>query len=227
MDIFIKSFNRPFYLERCLRSVFQFITGNFKVTILDDGTPPVYLAKISALFPDVTIRKSDQYTEKVSALGAHANKSATFSLTRIPTNLWRTAISESSSVFLLLEEDAWLTESIDVDNIETVMKECGLVTVKIGWNGSPLLVEGEKVRLTDSVEQLIPPTPSVPGIIERVLLTNTFKIRSVLQRLSLVNSLFTLPYYSRYTITSAFFDKQYWLWIWENAGDRINEGEQL
>ena len=39
MDILIKSFNRPFYLDRCLNSIHSFVSGDYRVSILDDGTP--------------------------------------------------------------------------------------------------------------------------------------------------------------------------------------------
>lgn len=29
IDIFIKSFNRPYYLDRCLYSIFQFVSGEY------------------------------------------------------------------------------------------------------------------------------------------------------------------------------------------------------
>ena len=48
-DILIKSFNRAFYLDRCLKSIKTYIIGNYKVTILDDGTPQKYLDKIQEL----------------------------------------------------------------------------------------------------------------------------------------------------------------------------------
>jgi hypothetical protein len=43
MDIFIKYFNRPFYLDRCIQSVFQDVVRDFCVTVLRDGTRVKYL----------------------------------------------------------------------------------------------------------------------------------------------------------------------------------------
>jgi hypothetical protein len=37
VNIFIKSFNRPFYLDRCLQSIEIFVEGDFFVKVLDDG----------------------------------------------------------------------------------------------------------------------------------------------------------------------------------------------
>ena len=46
VNIFIKSFNRPYYLDRCLQSIENFVEGDFCVKVLDDGTPETYLSKI-------------------------------------------------------------------------------------------------------------------------------------------------------------------------------------
>lgn len=37
MDILIKSFNRAFYLDRCLQSIENFVEGDYTVKILDDA----------------------------------------------------------------------------------------------------------------------------------------------------------------------------------------------
>src|SRR4051812_45272248 len=58
MNLYIKSFNRPFYLERCLLTIQAFVGKNCKITVLDDGTPARYLKKISSRFPEVCIVQS-------------------------------------------------------------------------------------------------------------------------------------------------------------------------
>ena len=46
INILIKSFNRAYYLDRCLNSISQFVLGEYEVIVLDDGTPKPYLKKI-------------------------------------------------------------------------------------------------------------------------------------------------------------------------------------
>src|SRR4051812_30553400 len=120
MDIYIKSFNRPYYLERCLRSLQMFAVGSYSVTVLDDGTPPEYLLRIQTLFPQVRILRSDQYDAKVQALDDHHAKRSNFKLTQIPSEFWYASIEQGSEIFALLEEDAWLTEMLNVNDIESV-----------------------------------------------------------------------------------------------------------
>lgn len=45
MQILIKSFNRPHYLERCLKSIIKHVVGYDEIVVLDDGTPDIYLNK--------------------------------------------------------------------------------------------------------------------------------------------------------------------------------------
>ena len=91
-DIFIKSFNRTFYLDRCLESIKKFVSGNYKITILDDGTPQKYLDKIKLKYPQIEILKSSNYTEKSSAIisGKEINGF------QIPTDLWINAVKNAS-----------------------------------------------------------------------------------------------------------------------------------
>ena len=62
MDLLIKSFNRPYYLDRCIQSIYLNIhDNNFNIIVLDDGTPKKYLDKLLEKFPSITILKSDLY----------------------------------------------------------------------------------------------------------------------------------------------------------------------
>ena len=67
-SILIKSFNRAFYLDRCLKSIKTYVTGNYTVTILDDGTPQKYLDKIQQK------DKFDNYYEIRAVLSNGRNK---------------------------------------------------------------------------------------------------------------------------------------------------------
>jgi len=68
MDIIIKSYNRPYYLHRCLQSIKENVLGNYKVIIVDDGTPQKYLDKISSLY-EVEIFKTENYEKKSFNIG--------------------------------------------------------------------------------------------------------------------------------------------------------------
>ena len=58
MNTYIKSFNRPFYLDRCIRSIKFNVKGCDKIIVLDDGTLSKYVTRLVALHPDVEFRSS-------------------------------------------------------------------------------------------------------------------------------------------------------------------------
>ena len=74
MTILIKSFNRPFYLDRCIYSAYKFVLGDFNIKILDDGSPEKYLDKIQWKYPHISIVKSDNYDEKSQAISENLKK---------------------------------------------------------------------------------------------------------------------------------------------------------
>ncbi len=67
-DIFIKSFNRPYYLDRCLQSTMKYVSGDFRIVVLDDGTPEKYLEKIKSKYPEIEIRVSNQFQFKINSI---------------------------------------------------------------------------------------------------------------------------------------------------------------
>ena len=82
VNIFIKSFNRPFYLDRCLQSIENFVEGDFCVKVLDDGTPETYLSKIKEKHPKIEIITSENYQNKIAAIGSRPSRSGIRSSTR-------------------------------------------------------------------------------------------------------------------------------------------------
>ena len=209
MDIIIKSFNRPYYLERCLRSIYQYAQGSFRIKVLDDGTPPEYLARIKELFPDVTIFKSPLYEAKVAALQAHVANERTFDQRTIPTGLWIEHIAAGSPIFLLLEDDIWLTGPLQLTEIQRDMEAQHLDMVKISWLGNNDVITGQKVPLGSQLEEIIPHIPFTSDI----LVLNRFGIRSALKKLGLLRLVrndfqLQLPVYTLYGVASAFFTKK-------------------
>jgi glycosyltransferase involved in cell wall biosynthesis len=228
MDIIIKSFNRPYYLERCLRSIERYVKGTYSIYILDDGTPPEYMQRIQELFPTVTIAYSPLYQQKVAALHRHVSGENTFDERTIPISFWKAQIAQRSDIFLLLEDDIWITESIDLELIEQQMHKQRLASVKLSWLGNPRLIPGQRRFLAANLEQLIPNIP----LSTRLVFLNEWRVRSVLYRLKLLRFMkpdfeYQLPLYGIYTVASAFFDKAYWLYLWDDSQTVVNEPLQL
>ncbi|RZJ95458.1 MAG: glycosyltransferase [Hymenobacter sp.] len=228
MDIIIKSFNRPYYLERCLRSIYQFAQGEFQVRVLDDGTPPEYLARIQELFPEVAMFTSARYEAKVAALRAHVAGERPFDQRTIPTDLWHAHVAAGSEVFLLLEDDIWLTGPVQLDEVARQMTSQHLDLVKISWLGNDQVITGKKVSLGEQLEEIIPHIP----LASELLVLDRFGMRSALKRLGLLRLIrndfrLQLPVYTLYGVASAFFSRAYWLFLWDDKQSRVDEVQQL
>jgi glycosyltransferase involved in cell wall biosynthesis len=227
MDVIIKSFNRPYYLEKCLRSVEKYFRGNYNIIILDDGTPEQYLKRIQTLFPSVHIHRSDSYDRKSRAIREHLAGHSAYNLKHIPAQFWKDKIASASNIFLLLEEDAWITSEIDQVAIKDAMLKHNIAITKLFWNGNENIVKGEKNLIGNETELILPKLPVTNLFLAEMILKNRFRIRSVLIKAGILDPQFMLPYYSLYTVSSAFFKKDFWLTAMENADARINEDRQL
>jgi glycosyltransferase involved in cell wall biosynthesis len=228
MDIIVKSFNRPYYLERCLRSIYQFVEGSFRICVLDDGTPPEYLARIKELFPEVAIFTSPLYEAKVAALRAHVASERPFDQRTIPTGLWLEHVAAGSAIFLLLEDDIWITARLPLDEIERDMEAHHLDMVKISWLGNDDVITGRRVPIGAQLEEIIPYIPLASDL----LVLDKFGVRSVLKKLGLMRLVrndfqLQLPVYTLYGVASAFFTKKYWLHLWEGGQAHVDEVQQL
>ena len=227
MDIVVKSFYRPYYLERCLKSIFLNVSGNYRVTILDDGTPEAYLTIIRRRFPQVHIIKSQEYALKVESIGSHLAGTTNYPNRSIPVLMWYEVIESSDDYFLLLEEDSWVIDSVSVDVLEEIMRAQNILILKVGWNANDRLVSRETVKLSDDVIELIPLIPVGNLFLMRHWLHDTYRIRSILLKLNLVSANHILPYFTLYTTASSIYKKDYWLYLWKNARPEIDEGAQL
>ena len=144
MNIYIKSFNRPFYLDRCIRSIKFNLSNYTDIIILDDGTLCKYIEKLKQIHPDV----------KWIFSGADDNK---FKLLRDekfdeikrkyiePSEFWFNELSnESGDYFLLLEDDVWIIQSLNLELINNNLVNNNCVLLKFWWFNLEKKLETEK-----------------------------------------------------------------------------------
>jgi hypothetical protein len=227
MEVYIKSFGRPYYLHRCIQSIYQNLEGQFRIIVLDDGTSVWALDKICKIFPEVEIRFSPLAPAKRAAIEAHCRGEKTFRNTAIPYAFWAAEIAKGGDYFLLLEEDGWLTASVDAGEIVEVMQQHNILITKLFWGNSLALVDGLKTPVSGGVELVRPRLPLEDLWILKPLLGNILKIRSVLARLKVISPAFLVPYYNLYTVASAIFRKDYWQYCTTGAGEQVDEPKQL
>lgn len=227
MDVFIKSSGRPYYLERCIASLYLNLKGHYRITVLDDGTDHRYLARIKARFSEVIIRFSPSAAAKRTATEVHCNGGDGRFPKVIPFKFWTDEIRKGSDYFLLMEEDGWLTGPVDLVLIEGSMRRHDVIITKLFWGNAEVLVSGRRIGESTELELLAPNLPGTPLWILKPLLRNTLKVRSLLLRLKALPTDHLLPYYNLYTVASAIYLKEYWLYCLQDAGDSVNEPLQL
>lgn len=153
MDIFIKSFNRPFYLDRCLQSIENFVEGDFCVKVLDDGTPEIYLSKIKEKHPKIEIIKSENYQNKVAAIAENLQFGNEIDGFTIPTNLWYKAAKNASDYFIMIEDDVWFTHKINVNDLQETCQKNQISLLKLGWLGNKK--DDEFVEISEITEEIL------------------------------------------------------------------------
>jgi hypothetical protein len=227
MDVYIKSFGRTYYLDRCIQSIRQFLDGPVNVVVLDDGTDPLYLNQIKTLHPDVIIKRSSLAEAKSNAVRLHLSHDKPFDIFTIPFEFWRNEISAGSEYFLLLEEDAWLTSRADIITLENSMRQNQIVIAKLFWGNSVKMISGAKQNINADLEIISPELPLDSPILLKPFLMNVFKIRSVFLKMRVLKPDHLLSYYTLYTVSSAIFRKDFWLHCLQDAREKINEPHQL
>lgn len=224
MDIYIKSFNRPFLLDKCLASIKMFaknFSGN--IVIMDDGTPQKYLDKIKNNFPDIIIKKSEFYELKSKAIENDLDV-----IKNIPSIFWKETVAKGSEYFVVIEDDCWFCETIDFLDIENQMKIFNLNLIKLLWMNNEALISDQIEIKTNS---LIITKPKLftrnSFLFDLIYRKKTAKINVILYRLGVPIEENLLNYYQVYAVANAFFSKQYYLNAWETTQNKIDELAQI
>jgi len=225
MDLLIKSFNRPYYLERCIQSIYlNIIDNDFNIIILDDGTPQKYLDKLVKKYPKITIIKSDLYLEKSNAI---ANEDSNVN-TKIPIDLWISAAENSSNYFLLIEDDFWFTEPFHLKKIRLNLEFDKIKMLKLCWLGNPKLLPKKSYQFNDEYSIFTPDLYTTnPFLFNLVFRFHRFKTRKILTFLKIYSLERFLNYYTIYATSGAIFKKKYFLKLWKNHSNKVDEGLQL
>ncbi|WP_396158271.1 hypothetical protein [Flavobacterium sp.] len=226
MDILIKSFNRPYYLDRCLFSINKHVNiGNGKIKILDDGTPQIYLDKIIDKYPNVIINKSVFYEEKVryTIEGKRPEKY------NIPINLWVDAAQKASENFILIEDDTWFINDINLDEVNKEIAINNVALTKLYWIGNARINQSKKEIPLKNIILLIPKLfTTIPAIYYFVFYKfDCFKIRKALRFFKINTDERELAYRTIYAVAGMIFNKNYFTKLWDNHQNSIDEGLQI
>lgn len=225
MDILIKSFNRPYYLDRCLFSIEKYVQNYDKIIILDDGTPQKYLDKIQEKYLNTIIKKSKNYSEK-SNYTTLAKQPKNYV---IPIDLWLEEAANATNYFLLIEDDMWFIESIDLKDIQVEMMQNNVVNTKLIWLGNPDLIQNKKETTLQNIVLIFPKLFTIyPPLYTFIFYKfHRFKIKQILRFFKIHSEKKRIAYYTLYTVAGLIFEKKYFMQMWQNHNNTVSEGLQL
>lgn len=223
MDIYVKSFNRPYFLDRCLYSIYKFATGKFRVNILDDGTPLKYVQKIQEKYPDVNFLFSDDAERKRKEIEDAVLSETDSFVKSVPVQFWRRMIVDGSRFFFLTEDDIWLTAPLDLDECVALMEKHSVNQIKVRWCGNENTNVGKREKMNEHIEAVV---PNVHFMAE-MLVKNRFYLHSIFLKLGLMKEHYFMQLYTYYDIGGVIYDKEFWLSLWPEDLNRIEEMIQL
>lgn len=225
MDIFIKSFNRAYYLNRCLYSINYYLKNfNGRIYILDDGTPQVYLDAILKKYPNVIILKSDDYYEKSNLI-----ENCNYNLpNKIPSQFWYTSVKQASDYCLILEDDLWFIKPLDIKSLENYLKKEKLALFKFLWLENTNVISSKEEEKTNGYV-LYKPNIRFKNVSAFKLIYTKYNPlwRKLLKSFGLYSYESELNYYSIYSVAGAVFRKDYFLSVWKNSESHVDEKQQL
>lgn len=228
-DIFIKSFNRAFYLDRCIASIYQNITGSYKIKILDDGTPKKYLAKIKEKYPEVEISLSDSYENKTKAIAENLISGKPINGFEIPTKFWYDNVQKGSKYIIVTEDDVWFTQALNIDELASDAENLNIHLLKLGWLGN--VKEREDLILKSISKNIESAQPKdlilLPEKWMEAFFYNRYKFFSLLYKFGKADHKTHVKYWAINSILMGFFRKDYWLEIWKKMDGKVDEKRQL
>lgn len=149
MNIFIKSFNRPYALERCIRSVKENITNYSDIIIMDDGTEKKYIHKLLQKHPDLKFVYSTTADYKYEYIINNLNQWFFHREKKYdPATFWSANIEKyASEYFLLLEDDFWIAEKIDLRTYEHHISSNNIIFTKLYQTNNKVFAPADEVDI--------------------------------------------------------------------------------
>jgi glycosyltransferase involved in cell wall biosynthesis len=131
LNVYVKANARAFFLDRCLRSIKAALTGFDRIIVLNDGITGDYLARLAVLHPEVQFRRSDRI------LNDRPNPAKARNTRVNPARFWVREISaDPRDHVLILEEDTWITEPLDLAAIVPQLTAANALLLRLYWGAN-------------------------------------------------------------------------------------------
>ncbi|QDE20338.1 glycosyltransferase family 2 protein [Riemerella anatipestifer] len=229
INIYIKSFNRAYYLDRCLASIKRNVKGAYSISVLDDGTPQKYLDKIKEKYPQINIKTSKSYFQKVKAVEDNILLEKDIDGFSIPTDLWVEAVENGTDYCIVTEDDVWFTETIDIENLLTEVERNNINLLKLGWLSN--FKDDEYLQIGEISEDINFNRPKDLFLGSKWLMDlffyNKYKFFTIGYKLGKFDNYTERKYWSLNSILMGLWKKEYWLEVWKDAKGKVDEKQQL
>ncbi|HYD31755.1 MAG TPA: hypothetical protein VEB64_13010 [Azospirillaceae bacterium] len=140
INIYIKACNRPAYLDRCITSIRRNTSGYGTIIVLNDGIAGEHIARLMEKHEGLVVLDSPRLTfcppEERCPPSRRLLKGDPFD----PARFWvETVRRDLNKHVLILEEDTWLTEPVDLPLILRNLVANKAVFLRMYWHGNPLM----------------------------------------------------------------------------------------
>jgi hypothetical protein len=148
LNVYVKANARAYFLDRCLRSVKQYVRGFDKLIVLNDGLIGPALQRLVALHPDVQFRRSNRIpTDRPVVAKARATR-------HNPARFWVREISADKYDYtLILEEDTWVTAPLDLAVLIPEIAAADALLLRLYWGSNPRMSIAEDVVREVPIDQ--------------------------------------------------------------------------
>jgi hypothetical protein len=183
-----------------------------------------YLEKLQLKFPKIQIFRSEFYDEKSKSI----ENTGAIKSNKIPIDLWLNAAANATDYFLLLEDDIWFTQKLNLKETTQVLKDRNVAILKLIWLNNPKLIHGKTTESIGNVKIFEPKLVTKNPILFRIIFQiSRFNNRKLMKFLNLYSKEKALHYYSIYGVAGAIFEKKYFLSLWKGNKNVVNEHLQL
>ncbi|CAK0775836.1 hypothetical protein CCP2SC5_60051 [Azospirillaceae bacterium] len=142
LTIYIKSFSRPFLVDRCIRSIKAYAENYGRIVVLDDGTSQKHLETLAVRHPDIEIISSGNGVRgKYDFIRRNwpCAKDEEILAERLsnfinPAHFWANAIgsdSKAGRLALVLEEDQRLDQPFDAMALTKVLEQHNILMASL------------------------------------------------------------------------------------------------
>ena len=134
INVYIKSFARPFYLDRCIRSIKFNLRDYDRIIVLDDGTVSTEMDRIAALHPEVEIRSSGADDGKFKLLKEQKFAEIARLYPSAPKFWYEEIYKDPYDYTIVIEDDAWFVRHIDLPVLLEDLQATNTAMCKFWWS---------------------------------------------------------------------------------------------